>query len=308
MARRIVITVPPSSATALYPTSVAGGVATSSIPLATSYPVVFPNLQKNITLSSTDNLSAVNFTITGQDIYLNTISEVLAGPNNTTVTSGKQYNTIFSIAASGAYTNFSIGTGTTALSSNIVLNTMSSYPSFSLSVTVAGAITYSIYEALDEVQSYQPVGPYYQYLKPTPINLGNNSLATTSASSTVTVTIPTTAGLKSGNIVSIQNATATGGISFFNLNVTSEITVTSGTTFTYSATTNATSAATGGGNNASYYSPSLPVVYQIASALTGATTSQFFAFSEPVASLQMLVSASTAPASLVLTILQQGLK
>jgi hypothetical protein len=55
-----------------------------------------------VTLTSTGNISGVNFTITGTDIAGNSLSEVLAGPNNTTVTSTKFYNTVTQIATNGA--------------------------------------------------------------------------------------------------------------------------------------------------------------------------------------------------------------
>ena len=62
-----------------------------------------------ITLTSTGNISGVNFTITGTDIAGNALSEVLAGPNNNTVTSTKFYNTVTQIATNGA-----VGTNTSA--------------------------------------------------------------------------------------------------------------------------------------------------------------------------------------------------
>ena len=62
-----------------------------------------------VTLTSTGNISGVNFTITGTDIAGNSLSEVLAGPNNTTVTSTKFYNTVTQIATNGA-----VGTNTSA--------------------------------------------------------------------------------------------------------------------------------------------------------------------------------------------------
>lgn len=81
------------------------------------------------------------------------------------------------------------------------------------------------------------------------IQLGNNPLATDGATAIVNVTIPSTVGLVNGQIVIISGASATGGISAANLNVTSPITIIDGTHFTYTATANSTSAVSGGGSS-----------------------------------------------------------
>lgn len=65
---------------------------------------------RSISLTSTNNLSAVNFTITGiQNGQI--ISEVLTGPNATTEYGNEIYDVITSISASGAANGISIGTG-----------------------------------------------------------------------------------------------------------------------------------------------------------------------------------------------------
>jgi hypothetical protein len=128
MARLITLNFPPTNATALLPKTVAGGEATSSIPLANPYPYIFPNLTRSITLTSTDDLAAVNFTFSGTDQFGNAISEVLVGPNNDTVTSAKLYNTITNIAANGDWTNFSIGYGATGEFQWIKTNTQITPP------------------------------------------------------------------------------------------------------------------------------------------------------------------------------------
>ena len=67
------------------------------------------NLGQKITLVSGGNISAVTFTITGTDQAGASQSEDLTGPNASTVTSTKYYNTITQIAASGA-----VGTNTSS--------------------------------------------------------------------------------------------------------------------------------------------------------------------------------------------------
>ena len=66
--------------------------------------------QGRVTLTSANNLSAVTFTITGTDSGGNVVSETIAGPNASTVTSAKSYSTITSIRTNGAVTAVSVGT------------------------------------------------------------------------------------------------------------------------------------------------------------------------------------------------------
>ena len=56
------------------------------------------NLAAKVTLTSSGNLSARTVTITGTDIAGNSQTEDITGPNATTVTSTKFYNTITSVA------------------------------------------------------------------------------------------------------------------------------------------------------------------------------------------------------------------
>lgn len=58
--------------------------------------------QQLIGLTSTGNLSAINFTITGTNDAGQSVTEVLAGPNNATVNSVNNYLTVTKIAASSA--------------------------------------------------------------------------------------------------------------------------------------------------------------------------------------------------------------
>ena len=79
------------------------------------------------------------------------------------------------------------------------------------------------------------------------VTLGNNPLATDGATSTVTVTIPSTVGLVNGQTVIISGATGGGGLTPSQLNVASPITIISGTIFTYSASADSTSITSIGG-------------------------------------------------------------
>lgn len=63
-------------------------------------------------ITSTGNLSSVNFTFTGTDQYGEAVTETVAGPNNTTVYGLKALKTVTGIASDAAATAFNIGSGT----------------------------------------------------------------------------------------------------------------------------------------------------------------------------------------------------
>lgn len=89
---------------------VAGGVATIANPA-------------QVTLASTGDFHLTNFTITGTDWRGAVVTEVLAGPNNNTVTSVNTYATVTSIVASGAVgTNITAGNAVTGASVAKVLD------------------------------------------------------------------------------------------------------------------------------------------------------------------------------------------
>lgn len=64
-----------------------------------------------VSLTSAANISAVNFTITGYDVYGQPMTQTLAGPNANTVTTLKAFASVVNIAVNGAVgTNTSAGT------------------------------------------------------------------------------------------------------------------------------------------------------------------------------------------------------
>jgi hypothetical protein len=148
MARLITLSFPASSTT-YFATNINGAGA---IYLSIPYPLVFLNLARKLTLSSPDDLSAVDFLITGTDQFGNPLSEILAGPNNNTVTTVNQYHTILSIGAGGLYTNLSIGIGSTGTFQWIKVNTLNVYPIITITGEVTGTINYSINQTLDTLE------------------------------------------------------------------------------------------------------------------------------------------------------------
>ena len=70
------------------------------------------NTAQVITLTSTGNISARTFTVTGTDTKGDTVTEDITGPNNSTVTGSVFFATVTQIAVDGAVgTNTSAGNG-----------------------------------------------------------------------------------------------------------------------------------------------------------------------------------------------------
>jgi len=72
------------------------------------------DVARSVSLTSAANLSAINFTITGWDIYGQRMSVIIAGPNANTVNTTKAFKSILSIASSATVgSNVSAGMGDT---------------------------------------------------------------------------------------------------------------------------------------------------------------------------------------------------
>lgn len=68
-------------------------------------------ISRAVSFTSTGNISAVNFTVNGYDIYGYAMTQTRAGPNNNTVNTTKAFKYISSITVDGAVgTNTSVGT------------------------------------------------------------------------------------------------------------------------------------------------------------------------------------------------------
>jgi hypothetical protein len=114
----------------------------------------------NVSLTSVNNLSAVNFTISGvQNSTL--VTETIAGPNNNTVYTTNAFDIVSSISTNGAVTAVSAGTGlngffpfysipSTGASSFAISSTFSAYSIKFVTQSVNGA-TYSVYQSLSNI-------------------------------------------------------------------------------------------------------------------------------------------------------------
>lgn len=113
---------------------------------------------RTISLTSTGNISGVNFTITGTDIRGAALVEVLAGPNNNTVYSTGLFYTVTSIAANGAVgTATSAGIGTTGKSQWYKINYQITPVAIGLGVAVTGTINWTIQQTTADVEASEPV-------------------------------------------------------------------------------------------------------------------------------------------------------
>ncbi len=213
-------------------TAVAGGfvpLVTASaygITYLTSYAGVPNVLQldcaRNISISGVAGVTSQIFTVFGWDQYGQPLTEQIQGPAGATIRYGnKAFMYIQSVyVAAGTAAAITVGTGNT-----FGLPYLMAYPNYSLnSVTWAGV----------------PDLTYY-------VSLAANPIATVNTSGTVTVTVPSTANLRTGQYVTISNAVGFNGLTASQLNITAQITVVSGTTFTYLTYGIATATSAGGG-------------------------------------------------------------
>lgn len=130
---------------------------------------------RSVSLTSVNNLSAVNFTITGLQNSA-VITETIAGPNNNTVFTYNAFDTISSVSVNGSVSNVSVGTGNTGflplIQVNVVSNSLSvNYPNYALSAIVPAVpgITYALWSTLEAVDNngialIEQVGRFFSIL------------------------------------------------------------------------------------------------------------------------------------------------
>jgi len=181
MSRLITISFPATNAT-LFGTNLSGAGLISIVPL--NYPLIFPNFARNITLSSTLNLSLITFTVAGTDQYGNPLIDDIVGPNVGTVVSAHQFHTVTVIYANGPYDSLNVGSGSTGTSQWIKVNTFNIDPNITIAAEVTGAINYSFFQTIDQLEI--------------PLNISSNPGAGSTLSYTVNstpVTFPVAATL-----------------------------------------------------------------------------------------------------------------
>ena len=119
--------------------------------------VRFDKISRNISITSANNLSAVNFTITGT-YRGNVISETISGPGganpNPRITVNV-FDSVTAVSVSGAAAAFSVGSSNRGYTHWFSSNYNGIYPALSVQVVVSGGvgnITYSFETTLDDVE------------------------------------------------------------------------------------------------------------------------------------------------------------
>jgi hypothetical protein len=113
---------------------------------------IFPGISRVVSITSANNLSGVNFTISG---YLNgaTVSETRAGPNATTVETAQLFDQVISVSANAAASAVSVGSGTTGRTHWFSYDYNRNVSSTTVQVNVTGTIDYTFNITLDDVQT-----------------------------------------------------------------------------------------------------------------------------------------------------------
>lgn len=112
-----------------------------------------------ISLTSTGNISGVNFTITGTNIRGAVLTETIAGPNNNTVSTTANFYSVNSVTTSGTVsTNTSLGIFSTGVSQWFCTDYLVSPMLMGLGVTVvSGTINWTLQQTTYNPQTAEPI-------------------------------------------------------------------------------------------------------------------------------------------------------
>jgi hypothetical protein len=133
--------------------------ATGAGPWATFVAQPSDGCSHPLTILSSANLSTINFTLIGTDAEGRSISEVLAGPNNTTVTSVLYYKTLVSVTASATVGANTMDVGWTSLAyTPIYPSAVYPHDGPAMQVSIAsGSIVYTKQQTNDQIFDYGTV-------------------------------------------------------------------------------------------------------------------------------------------------------
>jgi hypothetical protein len=103
------------------------------------------DVQRNVAIASTGSFAGVTFTVSGTDQNGLPISEALAGPNNSTVTTVSNFFTVTQVAVSAAVgTSVTVGTGGTGASIPVVIDQYLTPQNTETAVLVSGTVNYTV--------------------------------------------------------------------------------------------------------------------------------------------------------------------
>lgn len=114
--------------------------------------------ERTVSLTSTGNLSSINFTITGKDIRGAALTETRVGPNNNTVYTTAYFYEVDTVSVDATVgTNVSLGIGTTGRSQWYIVDYLLTPVNIGLGVTVSGTdLTWGIVQTTYNVQTAEP--------------------------------------------------------------------------------------------------------------------------------------------------------
>ncbi len=114
--------------------------------------------QRTISLTSTGDLSGINFTITGKDIRGNTVTETRVGPNNTTVYTTAFFYIVTSVTVDATVsTAVSVGIGNTGNSQWYRVDYQMTPVNIGLGITVSGTdLTWTVVQTTYNVETAEP--------------------------------------------------------------------------------------------------------------------------------------------------------
>lgn len=117
--------------------------------------VIIPGgFERQLTITSAGNISAVSFTVTGLSMRGDAQTEVIVGPNATTVTGVLYWKEIYQIRGSGNVgTAITIGIGSVGQSNPFLADYYTTLDAISTQVDVTGTINYTAQITLDNPQT-----------------------------------------------------------------------------------------------------------------------------------------------------------
>ena len=126
-----------------------------SLPIYGGQYIPLVNIQRTITLTSTNDLAGVDVTITGT-LEGKAVSVTHAGPNDATYTTTQLFDSITSIYVSGAVTAMSVGTGATGQTKWWTYDPFVPYAAAIVQCIATATINYTLQVTLDDVLTTTP--------------------------------------------------------------------------------------------------------------------------------------------------------
>lgn len=112
-----------------------------------------------LSLTSTGNLSGINFSFAGTDVYGRTVTETRVGPNNNTVVTTQEFVTVSSVTADAAVgTAVVVGIGTTGSTRPYTASTNLTPANFALYGTISGTVTWSVQDSPTAINAVLSAG------------------------------------------------------------------------------------------------------------------------------------------------------